>query len=179
MRRFGRGPMGGQMTPQIPPLLRRANQLMSAGDFAGAATALEQLARAAEARGGPRAPFFYVQAGRAQMMAGRAQPALESLERGFGLFATRGQIGRVMNLGNRVVAELNQRGHATEAAQLAGYIKSLVPDANVTGAPASGRRPPLPTHCPGCGAPIHPDDVDWIDELTAACAYFGTPVRGK
>ena len=179
MGRFVRGPLGGGMAPQIPPLLRRANQLMSAGDFAGAANALEQLARAAEARGGPRAPFFFVQTGRAWIMAGSAQPAVESLERGLGLFATRGQFGKVMNFANRVVAELNQRGFIKESTQLADYVKTLVPNFNGAGQLGQPKRPPLPTNCPGCGAPIHPDEVDWIDEITAACAFCGTPVRGK
>jgi hypothetical protein len=179
MGRFVRGPLGGGVPPQIPPLLRRANQLMSAGDFATAASALEQLARAAEARGGPRAPFFYVQTGRARMMAGQAQPALESLERGLGLFAARGQFGKVINFANRIVAELNQRGFVNESKQIADYIKTLVPDFDGADQLGQPKRRPLPTNCPGCGAPIHPDEVDWIDEITAACAFCGTPVRGK
>ncbi len=179
MGRFMRGQLGGRMAPQIPPLLRRANQLMSSGDFAGAATALEQLARAAEARGGPRAPFFYIQSGRARVMAGQAPAALESLERGLGLFAARGQFGRVTNFGTRLVAELNQKGLTKEAAEINGYMKTLVPNWSGGGGPGSGKRALLPASCPGCGAPVHPDDVEWIDELTAACAYCGTPVRGK
>jgi hypothetical protein len=179
MGRFVRGPLGGRMAPQIPPLLRRANQLMSSGDFSGAASALEQLARAAEARGGPRAPFFYVQTGRARMMAGQPQPALEDLKRGLGLFATRGQFGKAINFANRIVAELNQRGFAKEAKQIVDYVKTLVPNFNGASQLGEPKRPPLPTNCPGCGAPIHPDEVDWIDEITAACAFCGTPVRGK
>ncbi len=179
MGRFVRGPLGGGMAPQIPPLLRRANQLMAAGDFAGAASALEQLARAAEARGGPRAPFFYIQTGRAQIMAGQTAAALDSLERGLGLFAMRGQFARAVNFGNRVVAELNQRGLPGESKRIAGYLKGVVPDLNLAGQAAGTKRPPLPTSCPGCGAPIHPDEVEWIDEITASCAFCGTPVRGK
>lgn len=179
MGRFMRGPLGGRMAPQIPPLLRRANQLMSSGDFAGAAAALEQLARAAEARGGPRAPFFYIQTGRARVMAGQAPAALENLERGLGLFAARGQFMKVRNLGTRIVAELNQRGLSKEASQISGYVKTLVPDLEAGDGPQPGKHPLLPTTCPGCGAPIHPDDVEWVDEVTAACAYCGTSVRGE
>lgn len=179
MGRFVRGPLGGRMTPQIPPLLRRANQLMSSGDFAGAATALEQLARAAEARGGPRAPFFYVQTGRARMMAGQGTAAVESLERGLGLFATRGQFGKVVNFGRRISAELDQRGLKKEAGQIVGYVKTLVPNYSEGDGAGTGKRPVLPTTCPGCGAPIRPDEVEWMDEITAACAFCGTPVRGK
>lgn len=152
---------------------------MSAGDFAGAASALEQLARAAEARGGPRAPFFYIQTGRARLMAGQIPAAIESLERGLGLFATRGQFGKVINFGTRVSAELSQGGFAKEATQITAYVKTLVPNMAQSPGARTGKHPSLPTNCPGCGAPIHPDDLEWIDEITASCAYCGTPVRGK
>jgi hypothetical protein len=180
MGRFlGRMP-GRGLGQQVPPLLRRANQMMSAGDYAGAASALEQLGRAAEARGGPRAPFFHIQAGRAQVMAGQAGLAVESLERGLGLFATRGQFGKVNNFALRILAELSQRGLANEAKLIADYVKTLMPDFQAgAAAPGQAKRPLLPTNCPGCGAPVHPDEVDWVDEVTAECAFCGTPVRGN
>lgn len=178
MGRFLGGPLGRRAPGQIPPLLRRANQLMSSGDFAGAASALEQLARAAEARGGPRAAFFYVQTGRAQVMAGQTAIAMDNLQRGLGLFATRGQFGKLINFGNRLVAELTQRGLASEARKLTEYMKTLAPDFSA-GDAAHAKRPPLPTTCPGCGAPLRPDEVDWTDEITAECAFCGTPVRGQ
>src|SRR5512135_991783 len=99
MRRgFGR-PLRRAFVPDIPPLLRRANQMLSAGNYAEAASSYEQLARAAEARGGPRAPFFYIQAGRCKVMAGRPANGVEDLERGLGLFAMRGQAFKAPNVG--------------------------------------------------------------------------------
>jgi hypothetical protein len=35
----------------------------------------------------------------------------------------------------------------------------------------------LPTHCPSCGAALRPDEIEWLDESTAECAYCGSPVR--
>jgi hypothetical protein len=180
MRRgFGR-PLRRGFAPDVPPLLRRANNLMADGDYAGAANAFEQLARAAEGRGGPRAPFFYLQAGRARVMAGQSAAGLEQLERGLGLFAARGLMGKVFNIGNRIVAELHQRGLKQEAEKVAAYVKSLVPafDVSPTQTPPA-KHPPLPTHCPGCGAPVRPDEVEWMDNVTAECAFCGSPVRGE
>ncbi len=180
MRRgFGR-PFRRAFAANIPPLLQRANQLMANGSYVEAASAFEQLARAAEARGGPRASYFYVQSGRAKVMAGQTAGGVEYLQRGLGLFATRGQEGKVFNVGNRVVGELNQRGLSKEAQQVSAYIKSLLPnfDANL-GASSPSKRPPLPTHCPGCGAPVRPDEVEWLDDATAECAFCGSPVRGE
>lgn len=180
MRRgFGR-PFRRPFAANIPPLLQRANQWMSNGNYGEAASAFEQLARAAEARGGPRAPFFYIQAGRARIMGGQVAGGVEYIERGLGLFAKRGQNGKVFNVGNRVAGELNLRGLSKEAQQVIAYIKTLLPnfDAGLE-AQAQSARPPLPTHCPGCGAPVRPDEVEWLDNVTAECVYCGSPVRGE
>jgi hypothetical protein len=152
---------------------------MSDGDYVGAANTLEQLARAAEARGGPRAPFFHIQAGRARAMAGQPEEALASLERGLGLFAVRGQSGKLAGFGNRLISELSQRGFTNESQQLVAYLENLSPGFQAsTTANAAVKHPPLPTHCPGCGAPVRPDEVDWLDDVTAECSFCGTPVRG-
>lgn len=181
MRRgFGRPvrPLRRAFAPDIPPLLQRANQMLSAGNYAEAANAYEQLARAAEARGGPRAPFFYIQAGRSHVLAGQTANGLEYLERGLGLFAMRGHEVRASNVGMRIIGELNARGLKNEAQQITDYLEELVPGFGGTAADAgSPKRPTLPTHCPGCGAPLRPDEVDWLDEGTASCAYCGSPVR--
>jgi hypothetical protein len=151
---------------------------MSSNNFIEAASAFEQLARAAEGRGGPRAPFFYIQAGRALIMGRQTSGGLDYLQRGLGLFAVRGRAGKVFQVGNLVVGELNQRGLNKEAQQISGYIKSLIPNFDVSsGEPAQTKRPPLPTHCPGCGAPVRPDEVEWLDNITAECAFCGSPVR--
>ncbi len=191
MRRgFGR-PLRRGSAPDIPPLLQRANQMLSAGNYAEAASAFEQLARAAEARGGPRAPFFYLQAGRSRVMAGQTAGGVEYLERGLGLFAMRGQQFKASNIGARIINELNARGLKKDAQRITEYLKELMPGAGEEIA-SSGRTPSpqrtadlrsqrqdLPTHCPGCGAPVRPDEVEWLDEATAECAFCGSPVRGE
>lgn len=180
MRRgFGR-PFRRAFGANIPPLLQRANQWLISGNYPEAASAFEQLARAAEARGGPRAPLFYIQAGRASVLGGQTAGGVEYLQRGLGLFATRGQKIRVFNVGNRMVAELNERGLKKEAQQVSAYIKSLLPDFDASlETPLPTRKSPLPTHCPGCGAPLRPDEIEWLDDVTAECAYCGSPVRGE
>lgn len=178
-RRLGR-PLRRILGRDIPPLLIRANQDMSAGNYAEAATDLEQLARAAEGRGGRRAPMFHIQAGRAHLMAAQPVQALESLERGLGLFAARGRPRRLARIGSRLVAELDQSGFSAESQKLAVYLETLSPgfrSASVT--ESAEKHPRLPTHCPGCGAPVRPDEVEWLDDVTAECAFCGSPVRGE
>ena len=165
--------------PNIPPMLQRANQLMAAQDYAGAASAFEQLAKAAEGRGGPRAPFFYLQAGRARIFAGQIPAGMAHLQYGLNLFATRNQPGKIFNQGNRIVAELNQRGLTAEAGQITNLMKSLLPAFKAMSESVHNKKAALPTHCPGCGAPVRPDEVDWLDDVTAECAFCGSPVRGN
>jgi len=180
MRRgFGR-PLRRAFAPDVPPLLRRANQMLSAGNHAEASSAYEQLARAAEARGGPRAPFFYIQAGRARMLSGHAADGVELLERGLGLFAMRGQQLKAANVGPRLVLELSARGYTAEAQQVSDYLDELIPGfAAPSTEKKASRRPALPAHCPACGAPLRPDEVEWVDDSAAVCEYCGSPVYGE
>lgn len=174
-RPLRRGPGG-----EIPFLLRRANDLMVAGNYAAAADSFEQLARAAEARGGPRTPFFYLQAGRARVWAGQVPAGMEHLERGLGLFAARGRVRRTIQAGGRLVNELNQDGLTNEAARLTAYLNELVPGFEAARPESEPvKKATLPTHCPGCGAPVRADEVEWIDDITAECAFCGSPVRGE
>ena len=179
-RAVGRAARRAAFTPNIPPMLLRANQLLAAGDYPAAAEAFEQLARGAEARGFPQAAQLYLQAGRARILAGQTAAGVDSIKRGLALFAQNGQWGRLHQAGNRAVAELNQRGLTKEAQEIAAYIKSALPAGFTPGAGIGPAKPPvLPTHCPGCGAPIRADEVEWLDEVTAECSYCGSPVRGE
>jgi hypothetical protein len=176
-RRFDR-PLRRLLRRGIPPLLINANQSIAAGNFAGAADDFEQLARAAEGRGGRRAPMIRIQAGRARLLAGQPDTALENIERGLGLLAARGRLRRLARLGNRMVAEFHQRGYAAESQKLADYLENLSPGFGAEQASAApARHAPLPTHCPGCGAPVHPDEVEWLDDVTAECPFCGSPLR--
>lgn len=168
--------------PHIPPMLQRANELMAGEDYAGAAAAFEQLARAAEGRSGPRAPFFHLQAGRARILAGENAAGIQSFKRAFELFAQRGQFARLHRAGERVAGELNERGLIKEAAEIDAWVKALLPPKSAgTFTPFSmpARKTQLPTHCPACGAPLRADEVEWLDESAVECVYCGSPVRGE
>lgn len=172
-------PFRRAFVPDIPPLLQRANELMSIGDYDGAAAAFEQLARGALARNGPRAPMLFLQAGRARILAGQVQPGTQHLKQGLSLLAARGQWPQFHKAGERAVQELNERGLSAEAQEISDYLKTTLPTGFVAPtATAAAKKPLLPTHCPGCGAPLRADEVEWLDEATAQCAFCGSPVRG-
>jgi hypothetical protein len=103
---------------------------------------------------------------------------MPSLKRGLELLAERRQFPRLHQAGQRVINELNERGLSSEIIDIEILLKALLPpkttfETNET----STQRPILPTHCPSCGAALKPTEVEWLDELTAECAYCGSPVR--
>ena len=166
---------------EVPPALRKANQLMAAGHYDAAAGIYEQFARAAKARNGPRAPWFFFQAGSARLKAGQLQPGMAHVRQGLALLAGRGQYQRLANVGLRFANELKAESHSAEAQAFSAYVKSLLPEGfTARTEPVMDKvKRVLPVNCPGCGAPLRSDEVEWADELTAECPYCGSAVRAE
>jgi hypothetical protein len=165
----------------IPPALQRANQLLASGNYVEAASIFEQFANGALARNGPRAPWFFLQAGHARLLAGQTAVGMAHIQQGLSLLAARGQFQRLHHAGTRFVAECKARGLNGEAKQIEDYLMKTLPEGFTPG-PGTGAekpRPVLPTNCPGCGGPIRSDEVEWADEITAECPYCGSAVRAQ
>ena len=155
-----------------------ANQMLESGNYQEAAKRFEAIARTAESRGGPRAPQFYLQAGRVRILAGQNQAGLAHLKHGLSMFVSRAAWKHLHGAGNRVVAELNQHGLTDEANEISVWLKDNLPENfDSTSHSTPAQKPVLPTHCPSCGAAVRPDEVDWLDDITAECTYCGSPVR--
>ena len=179
LRRTGRR-ISRMLAANIPPLLISSNQLLADGQFARAAAGLEDLARGSEARGGRRAARIYLEAGRARVMAGQPAAGIELLKRGLQLLAAEGASHRLARSGSRIIVELKGLGRPDEARQVGDFLRNLAPGFEMTTHDAAvEHRAPLPTHCTGCGAPVRPDEVEWLDEVTAECEYCGSPVRAE
>ena len=172
-------PLRRALAVDVPPALRRANELMAAGQYAGAAEIFEQFGAGALQRGGPRAPVFFLQAGRARLQAGQTGPGADLIKRGLSIFVQRGQLAEAQRAGRRAADELRQRGLVTQAEEIEAQLSLVGPSAVEGLQPAEtgqvdGR---LPTNCPGCGAPLRPEDVEWLDTATAECPFCGSLVR--
>ncbi len=177
MRRMFRRQIRKTLAQEVPPILQEAIFAFDKGEYGRSGELFEQIAKTAEARGGPRAPLFYLQAGRSRVYSGQTYIGMEHLKHGLSLFASRGQMKKVFNAGNRIVGELNQRGLKKEGEEIANYLKTLLPALSSMTDDTTHKKAVLPTHCPSCGAPLRPDEVDWLDEVTAECGYCGSPVR--
>jgi len=169
--------------PEVHPLLRRAHDLMAAGNYRAAAEAYEQLAIGAQRRGIPRDAQLFLQAGRCRLLAGQVPEGMSGLKEGLTLLSQRGKPLPLQRIGERVITELQQQGLMAEADEIATFLKATIPDS------FSGIESPmkfgveksrlLPTSCPGCGGPIRSSDVEWIDEATAECPFCGGSVRAE
>lgn len=178
MRRMFRRQIRKTLAQEVPPVLQEANFTFDKGEYGRAAELYERIAQAADARGGPRAPILHLQAGRSRIYAGQIVQGMPSLKRGLELFAERGQLHKLQTMGSRVVSELKERGLTKEAAEIEALLKGAAPSMPATPTETiATKKPNLPTHCPSCGAPLRPDEVEWLDEVTAECGYCGSPVR--
>jgi hypothetical protein len=175
MRRMFRRHIRKTLAQEVPPVLQEANFVFDKGEYGRAGELFEKIAETAAARGGPRAPLFYLQAGRARILAGQTSLGMPSLRRGLELLAERGQFPKLHQAGQRVISELRERGLQKEASEIETWLKKVLPSAPSFDAPT--KRPVLPTHCPSCGAGVRLDEVEWLDEVTAECAYCGSPIR--
>jgi hypothetical protein len=180
MRRIFRRNIRKTLSQNVPPVLQEANFVFDKGEYGRAGELFENLAQTADARGGPRAPIFHLQAGRARVSAGQTKLGMPSLKRGLELLAERGQWQKLHHLGKRVVGELSARGLDEETKEIELLLHALSPSTPAMETyPASPRKPILPTHCPSCGAAVRLDEVEWLDEITVECAYCGSPVRDQ
>ena len=177
-RRLLRGGLR-QGSPQVPPALQNAHRLMDTGQFGEATLAFYDLAKKAEDRFPERAPFLYFEAGRAAILNGDNKKGVTHFRSGITLLATQQRYHRLRKAGGRIVDELRKRGLNAEANEVESGLRNNDQAPAEKVAPAPQKRAILPTHCPSCGAAMRPDEVEWLDELTAECDYCGSPVRAE
>ncbi len=160
--------------------LQRAHRLMESGDYTNAADMFERLARGAHDRGMLRqAPRLYLQAGKANILAGNLERGGDMLRQGLNIIAGAQRWMYLHQAGSRVVAELTEWGHSALAAEFEQWLEQTLPADTASYQPAGSpaQRPQLPLHCPSCGGPIRSDEIDWLDATTAECPYCGSGVR--
>lgn len=172
MRRMFRRHIRKTLAQDVPPILQEANFAFDKGEYGRAGELFEKIAQTAAARGGPRAPLFYLQAGRARILAGQTSLGMPSLKHALELLEQRRPL-QLPRIARRLISDLKERGLDGEAAEVESWLKNAPPSQPSIEAPA--KRTMLPTHCPACGAGVRPDEIEWLDDVTAECAYCGSP----
>src|ERR1044071_3782991 len=87
MRRMFRRQIRKTLAQEVPPILQEANFAFDKGEYGRAGELFEKIAETTAARGGPRAPVFYLQAGRARLFAGQPTLGMPPLKRGLELLS--------------------------------------------------------------------------------------------
>jgi len=181
LRRGSRRAFG--LLPPLPPemilQMIQAHRLFAVGQYSQSATLLENLANSARASGLPRAPRLFFQAARANWHANQVPHGMDLMRIALDLLVAAGAVDIAGQIASLAMTELSSMGHMQEADQLRDYV-AKIPGWQETASetpPEEKVKPVLPTHCKQCGATVRSDEVDWVDAVTAACAYCGSPVR--
>ena len=173
-RLFGRPPRPAPgRRPPGPALrqLQRANGLMMAGQFAEAARIFDELARKALERGFPQAPQLTLRAAEAYLKAGERETARERLLSGLEMLANASRWVVLRHAGERAIATLEAQGEEALAAEVRQALERWLAQAPPPPAARQAAQA-LPARCPSCGAPVHPDEVEWQHGVPL-CAYCG------
>jgi hypothetical protein len=175
---------GGLVPPAVMIALAQAHALFAASRFAEATAAFEKIAAAAQTNGNPRAARFYALAARASWRAGNLPHGMELIKTSLGLLSAMGALEVFNVVASNAIRDLTTLGHAKEAedvrklaAQTPGWEE--LPIGGGPAEVAEAQKAVLPASCPKCGATVRPDEIEWIDERTAECAYCGTPLRAE
>jgi len=171
------------LTVEQSSSLAEAKRLMDKDDPAAAAPLYAHLAKQMEFSNQPQRA--------ANMHALAAQAFTGALDRTAALIHARMAlelfIGHKMNqrapfFYNSILKELNKQGLASVAQTLQdefGRKIALLPGPTEPAAhePHKDVEPQLPTNCPNCGAPLHPERLTWVNQRTAECEYCGSLIR--
>ena len=153
-----------------------ANSLFDEGKYIDAGLIFERLAQIASTHNGPRAPHFFFQAGRAFLHAGKLERGMDLLESGHSLLIRRGHENLIERVSLRLQIELTQLNLLDQSKLVAGWSNDVQYSIKQN-FESSKNNSVLPLRCPSCGGPLHPNEVIWLNEITAECDYCGSPIR--
>ncbi len=180
-RRPARGrkrPFGHPNTDPGRRLLRRAHQMMEVGKLTDAANIFENLARKAEDRGRLRhAPNLYLQAGRANLLAGNTEPGSDLIHHGLSILVKEKRWTALARSGKRVLKELQEFGFTPIADEVSKWLAAMLPEPLHFYQQSLPTINQLPLKCPDCGGVLWPNEVAMIDDVTVECPYCGSSIR--
>lgn len=169
------------MLRRVRPLraLARAKRLFRQGRFDQAAEIFDQLAHGAEINGLlDRAGDLHLQAARCYLKLEDIDAADERATKAIRLFLRAGRPGKVRRLLPKVMAALERKGRRAEAEELRREVEALI--APLPGGLVPGHMPgELPAKCSSCGAPVKPNEVNWLDPRSAECPYCGSVIKAS
>ncbi len=119
--------MNRKVVPDIQPYLQRAQELLASHEYAGAAAAFEQSARALRATEDSRRSSLFIQAGFARIRARETAHGLELIQNGLALLARLREWGRLRTITDQVAGALKDLGLTHEADGLYQWLETVLP----------------------------------------------------
>lgn len=163
-------------------LLILANQEVDQGNCLEAAQIYDYLGASFSGKQYSRAAYIFLQAGRAFVQGNQPKHAMDCFKMGLSMLSQANRTQLMLQVGSRIVGDLNYRGLRNEAQLVTNWLDAL----NGGSIQSFGRpvtsfdptRPRLPLKCPFCKGNLLPDEMDWLDTNTAECPYCGSAVQG-
>jgi len=182
LARIRRRPVPPEVRPTPRQLLTHAHRLLTDEQFGEAARIFTKLSNGADRHSMPvRAGELALRGAHAYIKAGEVPIGLDWAKKGLRHLTRADRPRRVAQGLFRTVELLREIGYDTEAIQFERDVKNALADvgfsldeAATTVMPRQSRTGTLPAKCSGCGAPLHPNEVEWYDTQTAGCVYCGT-----
>jgi len=165
--------------------LREANQLYRDGEYQRAVVLYADLAQRAEANGLQQAANLYLRAGIACLKLGEIKQTRAFFQRSFQFCLDRNRWVQLQRVLNVACVELIAAGQDSLKEELYDWLKPRMTEAGETmntelieeRRTSSVQDRALPAHCPNCGGPVNPKEVDWFDEDNPVCAFCGSILR--
>ncbi len=177
-RMFGGGPRRGALNRRLLQAMSRANQMLANGQAVEAAEMLTDLAQRLEQGGFPRrAANMHALAARAWMEAKRDTEALAQARAALSQFLQLNMPRRAAAFYQNAIQQAQNRGMQKAADTLKQEFEAKIKALGVTAGTAPASHGRLPAKCPECAAPVRSDEVEWIDNGTAECAYCGSVIQ--
>jgi hypothetical protein len=172
-----------QSNPMNPIQLQsmvKANQLVASGHSGQAAPLFANLADEMETSAHPRrAANLHAQAAHAYADIQNEQSALDQARRALSLFIQSRMVNRIPVFYANITRKLINKGMKSAADTLKGEFGSMVGPIPQNTAPNTSHKGQLPTNCTKCGAPIHQNDANWVDDQTIECDFCGSLIRSE
>ena len=177
IRRALRNALGVPFAPIVRRQIFEANQLLQSGQYVQAGDAFSGLASQAKENGHPRrAANLNTQAAHAYIDGKNENLALTQSRSALTLFQQLGMVDRAAQFWRNIQNHLQRAGMSSALASLRQEFGSkidLTPLQKPV-APSPAKQGHLPAQCPGCGAPVRTDEVEWVDEQSAECPFCGS-----
>ena len=170
---------------QVAPLsanqlavLVKANQFMAEGKSSEAGRLFADVATDMQQSNHPRrAANLYTRAAHAFADGNNEQAAQDNTRKALSIFMQLKMVNRAQIFFTNITRKMNHKGMKVAAESLQRDY-----DAQIPALPAQPRNDRqkhglLPTNCPKCGATVHGDEVEWVDNDTVECEYCGTLIR--